>query len=449
MSLRSRRILFAFFVLLFIILVPVVLLYATGHTINWQRLSLEKSGSLLIESSPSGATIFLNGQSVHKNVFGIINDESQETTPTRIKDLAPGEYTVRLERYGYWPWEEQLRLSPGEALNLGTVQLFNQAKPQLLIKGEIIESQSSPDGSAIALLTNDDLIIINTETQEQSHFSVVRVGEKNIIRWSRDSQRLILNSQIIDRNKKTVETVQPQGKPGNFHWDRNNSSVLYFLSNGKMFIREIENGKERPIDIQTQLKGQAIVDFDIYDKQAYVIVKDTAGNNNLLMGTLGKDMSSMTLPASNYQFIENNFNRPMLLSGRNLYIVDKPLPLFVEPRLLEVTNRYTNGRGIGSSFVYSTPLELRRWDNENQEYILTRFGSPINYVWPLTKNAAVLAALSDSIRLYVNGRSPFILTLANVTEISDLSVSTNEKTIYFVGNYQDTKGLFSLTLSEN
>ena len=49
------------------------------------------TGALVIESRPSGATVFLDGQRIG-------------TTPMSLPDSSPGTHRIRLEMAGFSPW---------------------------------------------------------------------------------------------------------------------------------------------------------------------------------------------------------------------------------------------------------------------------------------------------------------------------------------------------------
>ena len=117
MSLKFRRFLYIFFILIFLIVVPLLSLYANGYKISISSVLdgdffIQKTGILIIDSSPKNANIYINGKSrqfIFKNLFK--KDTDMITTPAKIKNLSAGEYIIKLEKDGYWPWEKRLRIS--------------------------------------------------------------------------------------------------------------------------------------------------------------------------------------------------------------------------------------------------------------------------------------------------------------------------------------------------
>ena len=76
------------------------------ETARLEQLVLEvKSGSIRINSRPSGAVIY-------------INNKNYGDTPFNISNLKPGTYSVRLEKTGYDPAVRKVNLPAGENLDL-------------------------------------------------------------------------------------------------------------------------------------------------------------------------------------------------------------------------------------------------------------------------------------------------------------------------------------------
>ena len=70
----------------------------------------EAAGSIKIESTPAGAEVLL----IMEAVGGAGPPEPRGTTPTTITDLAPGTYTIHLEKPGYKFFQKSLQVKPGK-----------------------------------------------------------------------------------------------------------------------------------------------------------------------------------------------------------------------------------------------------------------------------------------------------------------------------------------------
>ncbi len=68
------------------------------------------TGGIKIESTPVGAEVLL----ITEAVGGAGPPEPRGTTPTTITDLAPGTYTVHLEKPGYKFYQKSVQVKPGK-----------------------------------------------------------------------------------------------------------------------------------------------------------------------------------------------------------------------------------------------------------------------------------------------------------------------------------------------
>lgn len=72
------------------------------------------TGSIKIQSTPAGAEVLL----ITEAVGGASPPEPRGTTPTTITDLAPGAYTVHLEKPGYKFFQKSVQIKPGETATI-------------------------------------------------------------------------------------------------------------------------------------------------------------------------------------------------------------------------------------------------------------------------------------------------------------------------------------------
>jgi len=446
MSLFYRRIIFSGFVLLFCILVPVVLIYATGNTINWSRLSLEKTGSILIDSEPNGATVFLNNQKINDSFLGFFVMKNTLVTKAKINNLAPGEYTIKLEKSGYWPWEEKFRLSPGEVVNFGTIGLFSQVNPELIYETTKTKAELSPSGEEIILISNDLVKFININNNDNQEIKISNIDTEAEINWSNDNKKIALGKFIIDSDKKTIINLTEETKKdiSLIRWG-NNDGIIYFVANEKILRYTTATKTISELSLNSQFNEQNINDYVIRGDQIYIITNKN-NQQNLLIGSIEGKLTSLDLPNGNYKFETENSPKPVLSNGENIYAIDEPLAIFSKPRLLEISNHFKIGRWQDNSLTYATGIELRRWDKEGQEYLMTRFGSNINSLWPINSKTSVIVATTDDVRVYVNGQKPFAITLAPIKNSKLVTVTKDNKTLYVYGEYENKEGLFKLAL---
>ena len=99
MTILKRRLLGAFFFLLFLVLAPMIIFYANGNILgdSWNILA---TGGIYIQSMESGSELYLN-------------DNLKDTTTffTRdyfVKNLKSGQYTILVKKTGYNEWKNTI-----------------------------------------------------------------------------------------------------------------------------------------------------------------------------------------------------------------------------------------------------------------------------------------------------------------------------------------------------
>ena len=62
MTLRTRRILYSFFIAIFVIAAPTLVLYTAGFRYDFEYNRIVETGSLVVKSYPQNASIYINGE---------------------------------------------------------------------------------------------------------------------------------------------------------------------------------------------------------------------------------------------------------------------------------------------------------------------------------------------------------------------------------------------------
>ena len=110
----KRAIAFYTAVIIFCILLPMMLSYALGYKIDFRNFNLKiyKTGIMYLASSPTGATIYINGR------------KHTDSTPARIEELKPGVYKIEVKLENFYPWEKDLVVRPNMVTRADHIILF-------------------------------------------------------------------------------------------------------------------------------------------------------------------------------------------------------------------------------------------------------------------------------------------------------------------------------------
>jgi len=125
MTLKKRRIILVVCVLVFLLLIPLVLLYTTGF--RWDsKLGLYKTGGLYISSPLTDSKIFIN------------NNLEKETNILQsgifLQSLKPGEYSVLVAKDGYWPWQKNLIVKEQLVTEARAMLIFKEPKGTIILR---------------------------------------------------------------------------------------------------------------------------------------------------------------------------------------------------------------------------------------------------------------------------------------------------------------------------
>ncbi len=99
MTKKIRRIIFYLFLIVFIILAPLIALYARGYTFDWEKKTIVATGGIYLKTYPSKAEIY-------------INDKLKGKTNKFIRRLIPKIYEIKIIKDDYHPWQKELLVEP-------------------------------------------------------------------------------------------------------------------------------------------------------------------------------------------------------------------------------------------------------------------------------------------------------------------------------------------------
>ena len=141
-----RRIVFYTFLGIYLVLCPLLLLYASGYIIDPLTREVERTGLIYLSTVPSGARIYLEqSRFVHR-------------TPATLDKLRPGEYRVMLALPGYRLWSETVSVTPGKATVFDKVLLIpKELHPQTLLPGSFKQITPLPGTDLLLVARGTDL----------------------------------------------------------------------------------------------------------------------------------------------------------------------------------------------------------------------------------------------------------------------------------------------------
>ncbi|MFA4834310.1 MAG: PEGA domain-containing protein [Patescibacteria group bacterium] len=475
MTLKIRRILFFFFVIIFFTVTPWLSFYAAGYKIKpgWPpdfRQPLQKTGMFIFDTSPRGAKIFIDNkpsQLFFKKYFN--KEQSYIKTPAKIKNVLPGEYDVRLELDGYWSWEKKLKIEPGQATYAEDVYLFKKDLPLQIIsvapeeknfsRLPIRKIEPSPDKKYFFIQNEEKITIIesggiNISSSPLSSLKV-KIEQDSPIIWSPDNTKVIAGRIVFDlkdENRITYPDSLLDGQADNFKWGAD-SNALYYQSADSIGYLDLATGNKKIL-----ANGENYYDYLI--KNDYIFFISGGGKTLKLKGISlknGEPTKEISLPFSSaYRLINPGHNLINLYDSTHqlLYLIDY---LAAVNPLKEVVNNIKYSEWLDEGrLLYANDFEIWLFDMDTSgsllgkagKKILTRISEPITGIlWHPSKNYIIYSTdkTINIIELDERGKRN-VTELIKVDQIHSLALDQKGNTLYFGAKIGNQEGLYKLEI---
>jgi len=210
MGLKTRRLLFISFSIIFVVLTVGISLYATGYRLNltwplkFDQL-LVKTGTLILSTDPNGARVELadkNSWSILEKYFAQKNNNIN--TPAKVRNLLPGQYEVNMTLDGYWPFTKDIWINPGESTYLEKVILLRNDLPVKIFDAKIQPITLLPDKNYLSLTADKTIIDLRTEATTTApatstvktnypDITLIKPADVKIITWINNNEFIYAN----------------------------------------------------------------------------------------------------------------------------------------------------------------------------------------------------------------------------------------------------------------
>ncbi|MDD4902534.1 MAG: PEGA domain-containing protein [Patescibacteria group bacterium] len=454
MTLTLRRIIYYSFCLVFLIVTPLIILYASGYQIDLHHLltplGVQKTGMAIIYSIPAGADIYLNDLPARhfSNLFLqqiVPPKENAIKTPARVKDLMPGSYDLRVEINGYWPWQRRIVIFPGKITHVLDINLFRRTSPQQLAKVASQQIFLSPNSKKIFLSSTGQLFDIKSQNLEK--ISPNFAATSTLASWSTDSNRLsveknLLNLKNPDKNRQLDKIIG--SSIANLKWNDELDKIYYQFRNS-IDIFDLTSEAN-----QTIIKENNILDYEVKNKNLYYVVQNGL-NAKLKFYSLNdkKITKEIDLPASDgYQLINPGAKLLNLYDKKyeTLYLID---PAAANP-LLETIDSVKKTEWVSDKeLVWANDYEIWVLDLEkNENKLITRWSQPIKSIIKTKAANYILYATEKNINVitWTTNDEIQVTELASFDSITSPVFDDAEKNLYFTAKSGGDEGLYRLNI---
>lgn len=440
MSHFTRRIIFYTFTVLFVVLSIYFSLLVSGYSLTWSDLKgshkfnlLQKTGILAVNSTPRGAKIDLERN--FKSLFSsrdVIKDKKVKT-PYKIKNLAPGEYNLKMELEGYWPFEKKVYIHPGQTNYIEEVVLLKKTLPAMIFSSPIQEIDLNNSFSHLIFseekklfnIANESELLFDEKISDLEFLSndLVLANKKKIFNYKED--------RYLDLNLENLE---------NFHNLKVNKNNLYYLSSGSLFSYNLSSQTNTLI-----LSDAGLIDYCFSVGNIFLISQ----TNNLWQFKVysikdKKITKSLDLPFGQYEFLpsKNNFVFVYDKLYSSLYLIN---PYSQFNPLVSVLHNVKDVNFISNdSFLYFSGFEIRIFNlSLMQSSLLARFENEIkSLVWD--SRAYLIFSDGQSIKAIDFKYDNYITNLFTFDDLSTLKLDEKSGSLFFTGRIGNREGLYKL-----
>lgn len=267
-------------VLAVVITVTILAFIVSGYWLN-SDFKVERNGLLQISSVPTGADIYIDGDS----------SWLQRTNTSKV--LSSGEHSVKLTKDGYDSWQKTINISEGLLYRIHYPRLFlqNRTPESLLDVTGTTLATTSPDHNSLILINNTtEWSFINLDSDEikpepiniSQIFSSVSLapeattglftGTVQDIKWDYDGTHALFKISNTDATEWALLDVKNPTKSINLTREFGaNFNEIQILDNSSNNLLAIRNGNLHKIDVSgksiSAVLAENVTNFDHYNNE--------------------------------------------------------------------------------------------------------------------------------------------------------------------------------------
>jgi len=451
MNLLIRRIIFGFFIIAFVILAPILILYSSGFRYDAVRGQLIQTGTILVEGDTiESASIFLNDE----REAPLLKKE------TFLDTIIPGEYTVRIEKEGYYPWERRYTVDSRRTTFIQDIVLIKDSFPAQIISDTVELISYSPDTRYAAYASASGTYLLDLTTGERSEL-FANDTKINSFDWAPSSKKLLVTTLPY-----AAHVIPVTGSPStpqslnalafeSLQWDEKNDSTVYGIFQNNLYqIDLVSNARTiipRP-NTENELVAFMGINKDIFS----IYSGSESGQLYKYSALLNSQVPVAPVqPSDAYTFITGNDDYITLLNERlgKVTIINKN-PLAQEDifsqGILTFNAQAAQWHPNAHRILLYDGIKISYFDlSTNSEILINRYGEPVEeMLWHPSYDTLILQ-FSDRIELIdldTSNGTRNTYTTVDFDSIRSLALTQDGTHILFTGSVGKQSGIYSLEI---
>ncbi len=441
MNKKTRDILFIVFIVVFILLSIFTSLYAAGYKLSfsqpwrWDSL-LQKTGMLNIATSPRGAYIYLNDKPQKNSAFSILKKDYL-TTPTKIKNILPGEYLLRLEKEGYWPLEKKISVESGQTTFLESANLFRSELPLIIVSSAEDQVLISSSRRYLYLPAQGKILNLRNETEHRLQAPTSAEG-----RWMKNSDKIFVAGQIIDLEKNSILDLTTTIGPTSTSWHYNEFDDRIYYSDADS-INRLESDNR---SVSAIIKGSRYLSYEVRGETVFTVVSE---QEKLYLRSYdirtNNKIGELELPAyGNYSLQKSSAKYLSLYDSDNhtLYLIS--VNDWQNSIILKDVKHWSWINDDEIIFNDAWEISIMNLASKNSS-LLTRVSAELTSVLWHKNGGYFIFSTADSIQIS-DPRTKAVISIFRAEKLGSLVLDERSNLLYFYAKIGQQEGIYKIIL---
>ncbi len=296
-----RRIIPIIFTIVFFAVAPALLFYAAGYRWNPKKGQVERNGTVIFDTQPTGASITIDGRNI------------SQKTPITIQDMTPGLHSFGLSKNGYHDWTKSLDVYPEKVTFVDDVWLWKNATSTLLYPTDASILSMSPDGAKLFLAsaspTRGTIFDLASSNATDLTFKDGYIPAEKL-EWSENSRFLLSGTFKTDKQNWIIDsfvTHQPMLlMSADYRWS--GTDLVGNDGQTQTFLRTSDYGLSRNPLAKDQVDAMATAE-----------IRHASGTSDLVYVSLDQPDRGLVLPQGNWK-IESVLKDHAVLNDGNRWL---------------------------------------------------------------------------------------------------------------------------------
>lgn len=418
------------YVVIFFITAPLLVFYTSGYRYNFKKGAVERNGTLIVDSTPSGGSVTIDGQ------------DTGEKTPVTFQKMTPGWHSIFVTKPEYGSWQQDIFVRAERVAFTDHIRLWKQGEPQLVSAGPYIRLTNDPARERLLAFQATD-----TGTQlawwsatQSANFVPLPIPSSSIarlpLRWRTGGETLLLGGTmnaskswlVKAARARTSLEVLPEGR---YHW----SGMELVGTNGRSALA---------VDADTGKIERETLASDIVEQSGSIEIRTTTTSGQLLLSDSSFLGRLLSLPNGLWSISE--WHRPYLFLSDSSRWLGIRLRLGGLPDAMRAEGDYPrwspDTKNPRAAFVNEHEISL--WSPDKPARVIWRQSTPIrNAVWNEDGGVLYVADAQTVFALTLdNGQDPRPIQLGVFDEVYDVALQGTD--IFVVGTRGKDRGIFKL-----